>query len=61
MQSLNLVSPIFNFEMSSLVFKIALEVNRAEIPVAIIPTLGFNNDNVDVVIAEPDPIKNSVN
>ena len=29
------------------------------VDVKTIPTLGLSNDNVDVVIAEPDPIKNS--
>ena len=46
--------------MYSIEIKIAIEVNRAVLVVMTIPTLGFNKDNVEEVIVEPDPIENSV-
>ena len=54
-QSLTLVWFICNFEIFSFVIKIANAVNRAVLFVAILSTFVFNNDDVDVVFAEPDP------
>ena len=46
--------------MYSLVITIAIEVNRAVEEVNTIPRLGFSNDIVEVVIADPEPDKISV-
>ena len=59
-QSLNLVYPFFNFDMYSFEIKIAIDGNKAEELVNTIPMLGFINDFVEEVIAEPAPNKISV-
>ena len=46
--------------MYSLVIKIAILVNKAVEEVNTIPILGFNNDIVEVPIADPDPTNISV-
>ena len=46
--------------MYSLVIKTAMDVRRAVELVKNLPILGFINDIVEVSIADPDPIKNSV-
>ena len=42
------------FDMHSLVIKIAILVNKAVEEVNTIPMLGFCNDIVEVLIADPD-------
>ena len=44
-------------EMYSFVIKIAIDVIRAVLLVTTIPKLVFSIDNLDEVIAEPDPFK----
>ena len=46
--------------MYSLVIKIAIDINKPEELLNTIPMLGFINDIVEVVIADPDPNKISV-
>ena len=46
--------------MHLFVISTAIDVNRAVELVNTIPMLGFSNDNVEVVIADPDPNKSSV-
>ena len=41
-------------------FKIAKNVNKAVLLFSTIPTLGLNNDIVEIVIADPEPTKISV-
>ena len=59
-QSRNFVYLIFKFDIHSLVIKIAILVNKAVELVKTIPMLGFNNDIVEVPIADPDPTNISV-
>ena len=59
-ESLNLVHLIFNFEISSFLIKIAIDVKKAVELITTIPMLRFINDIVEVVIAYPDPNKISV-
>ena len=59
-QSLNLVYRIFNFEVYSLVIKIAILINSAVLLEILIPALRFITANVLELIAEADPIKISV-
>ena len=59
-QSRNFVYLIFNFDIYSLVIKIAILVNKAVEEVNTILILGFDNDIVEVPIADPDPTNNSV-
>ena len=56
-QSRLLVYGYFDFQVFSFVINIAIDVTGAVLLVTIKPTLGLNNDNVDNVKAEPDPIK----
>ena len=56
-QSLNLVYRIFDFDMYSLVIKIAILVISAVLLEITIPALGFNTANVFELIFEADPIK----
>ena len=51
-----MVYRIFNFEMYSLMIKVAILVNRAVLDDIIIPAPGLINPNVEVLIADPDPI-----
>ena len=46
--------------MYSFVIKIAMDVRRAAELAKTMPILGLIIDNVEVVIAEPDPKNNSV-
>ena len=46
--------------MYSFVIKIAILVNKAVLDDTTIPTLGLKFDNVEVVIADPDPNNISV-
>ena len=54
-QSHNFVYLIFNFDIYSLVIKLAILVNKAVELVKTTPILGFNNEIVEVPIADPDP------
>ena len=46
--------------MKWFVIKIAIYAGRARKLIITIPMLGFINDMVDITIADPDPIENSV-
>ena len=59
-QSRNFVYLFLIFEMFSFVIKIAINVKRAVELVNTIRMLGFNNDIVEIPIADPDPNKFSV-
>ena len=59
-QSPKLVYHFSNFEMYSLVIKIAILVNSAVLLPILIPALGFNTANVLGLIVESDPIKTSL-
>ena len=58
-QAFNSVKHIFKFHMYPFIFKTAIDVIKSVIFVGIIPTLGFDNDKVDFVIAESDLLKGS--
>ena len=60
MRSPHLKYSNFVVEMYSCVIKIAIDVIRSVLLVTTIPKLVFSLDNLDEVIAEPDPFKVSV-
>ena len=57
LQSLSFVKRNFIFDTNSFVNKMARGVSKAVELINTIPMLGFINDIVEVVIAEPDPNK----
>ena len=59
-QSPNFVKRQFNFDMYSLVIKIAILVKKAVEEVNTMPMPRLINDIVEVLTADPDPIKLSV-
>ena len=59
-QSHIVVNLVYNFDLYSFVFKMAILINRVVGEVNKKPMLGLTRDKVEVVIADPEPNKTSV-